>query len=654
MGKRKTKTATADDGEILRKAQKAAKRALKAATRAFEEQQLQQLQQHLGTEASLDLFNVVGNTPVPKKRRTKALQPTVDQLDEGLALLNQQQQAAHGASLLEELILQQQLEQNQLQMEQQQQQQQQLEMQLQHQQLQQQLLLPQTKQKGKRKESRLEADSRKKTQDVINAAVVAAAAVASAATQHVANASGGMLSGTSFQGADQWQQLMSENDHEMLQSVFAAAAQQAVNQAAAAQTFSANSADSATAVAAAAAASVFLPIDAGTMLARAAAAAAASEAEESHHRPKRATAIRTPRATLPQSAVMIPSADPINDTRILSQKYIKTLNVKGSQADALRATYNMGPFSNLEKHRIGQAVDSYLLEYSVPREDLHYLINRRTKFTAAGSSSSEFKSASMYADKKYSGFIASVRENAALNRTVDQVYWYMSRAYSTKRTGGARWTEEEDNMLRHLIATKGERYAEIEREMGRGDTKKRWKKLMSASPSMKVGRWGEDEVQKLTSAITQIMTREGLTDSSQITQWPEISSMVGTRNDVQCRSKWNLALQCGKKVLPTARSFEYDDYVALLTRMLALCSTANDETEIIWEMLVGHEEPWNAHYLKGRWMYLRGAVPAHEVSIRTFSQLIDYCFNNLVELMDRRSRMISTSEFLVNTEDMDA
>ncbi|KAH6587707.1 hypothetical protein BASA50_011311 [Batrachochytrium salamandrivorans] len=314
----------------------------------------------------------------------------------------------------------------------------------------------------------------------------------------------------------------------------------------------------------------------------------------------------------------------------------------------------MGPFSNLEKHRIGQAVDSYLLEYSVPREDLHYLINRRTKFTAAGSSSSEFKSASMYADKKYSGFIASVRENAALNRTVDQVYWYMSRAYSTKRTGGARWTEEEDNMLRHLIATKGERYAEIEREMGRGDTKKRWKKLMSASPSMKVGRWGEDEVQKLTSAITQIMTREGLTDSSQITQWPEISSMVGTRNDVQCRSKWNLALQCGKKVLPTARSFEYDDYVALLTRMLALCSTANDETEIIWEMLVGHEEPWNAHYLKGRWMYLRGAVPAHEVSIRTFSQLIDYCFNNLVELMDRRSRMISTSEFLVNTEDMDA
>ncbi|KAL5033228.1 hypothetical protein BDV3_000238 [Batrachochytrium dendrobatidis] len=671
MGKRKATgepTVIVDDA-VLKKAQSVAKKAIKAAKKAHDLQRQQELQnqqelqeqqelqgqlelqkqlelQQQDVNDSMDLFGLpeaastettASTAGKKKKKKTKTAKTVVEQLDEGLALLGQheQQQVDHSTNLLEELILQQQLEQHQLQMEQQ--------LQLQQQ------LLPRVSgsKKSKRKESKQDLDNRKKTQEVINAAVVAAAAVASAATQHAANSSAtNLLSGSAFQNSDQWQQLMSENDHEILQNVFAAAAQQAVQQV---NTAAANDTNSASATAAA---SLFLPLDTGTMLARAAAAAATSESETIPSRQKSLLLHRPSSAVIPQSAVMVPSADPINDTRILSQKYIKTLHVTGKEADALRASYNQGPFSNLERHRVDEVVEAFMLEHNIPRKDLHYLINRRTDFSSK--SGLDPKTSAMYNDKKFSGFIANVREAAALNRTVDQLYWYMSRAYSNKRSGGSRWTEEEDDMLRHLISIKGERYAEIEREMGRSDIKKRWKKLLAASnETIKSGRWSEEEIQKLGEAVNHVLVRDKLPASSNLIRWRDVANMVVTRTDIQCRTKWNLSFQSGKKAVSVVRSFEYEDYASLLTRMSALCSAANDETEIVWEMLVGENEPWNAQYLKTRWSYLKGVVPVHELTMRTFSQIIDYCFDNLVELIDRRSRLISTSEFLVNTEDME-
>lgn len=54
---------------------------------------------------------------------------------------------------------------------------------------------------------------------------------------------------------------------------------------------------------------------------------------------------------------------------------------------------------------------------------------------------------------------------------MDQLYWFMSRAYSDLRSEGRRWTEEEDAQLRSLVELKGRRWKEIERDMARTDCK---------------------------------------------------------------------------------------------------------------------------------------------------------------------------------------
>ncbi|KAI8926086.1 hypothetical protein BC831DRAFT_457892 [Entophlyctis helioformis] len=341
-------------------------------------------------------------------------------------------------------------------------------------------------------------------------------------------------------------------------------------------------------------------------------------------------------------AVKIRAVDPSLDSRVLSSQYRSELNAK--DVAAIRATYNQGIFTREERKRIDTAVDAYLAENGIPREDLHYLIHRRTKIKNGADADTAFAPRNPYSDNKYSGFIAAVREASAVNRSVDQVYWFMSRAYSLNRTDRRRWTPEEDAALLHLVETKGQRWKEIERELGLSDVKARWKKLQVATGEVNGGRWTDEESALLIKAMNEIMAREGITDVRKINFWTEAAAKVGTRTDNQCRAKWNTDIIRRKGEEPKTR-MGFRETADMLTRMLTMCSAAADDSEVIWDALLMPNEPWTSQMYRQRWSKLQSHIPEEVRNQLSFSDIIQYTLTNLRQLMAKKGNAL-TSEYV--------
>eukprot|EP00842_Homolaphlyctis_polyrhiza_P001996 jgi/Hompol1/2798/HPOL_006164-RA len=317
-------------------------------------------------------------------------------------------------------------------------------------------------------------------------------------------------------------------------------------------------------------------------------------------------------------AVMLRSIDPSKDDRVLSSQYLS--NINRNNAISVRETYNKGLFSRFEKDQVQQAVSDYLRENNIPEADLHYLIRRRTKVQDVDGSKSQ------YADKQYAGFVQNIRDRSRVNRSCDQLYWYLARAYANNRTNNRRWTPEQDKQLVDLVALKGQKWSEIERQIGMSDAKARYKKLLAITGKKQSGKWSAEEEQKLLEGVREIMEREGMTDAHQFNRWSELAAYMVTRSDVQCRAKWASELKHAASSSKTntasislpVRQFLRDDHVALLTRMLAFCSTAGDESEVLWNSLVMPGEPWTGPFLRARWADLKNACAASRTVGMTF------------------------------------
>ncbi|KAI8906741.1 hypothetical protein EDD86DRAFT_209640 [Gorgonomyces haynaldii] len=322
----------------------------------------------------------------------------------------------------------------------------------------------------------------------------------------------------------------------------------------------------------------------------------------------------------PQSAVWTTKVNSAQDQRVLSQKFKSKYNKDDSQA--VKPTYNHGLFTSREKQAVEQAIKKYMVEYEVPDEDLEYLVCRRSKIPHHSDPNVFLHNP--YSDKKYEGFLQQVLEKSQINRSLDQLYNYCSRKYRQNKTGGKRWSPEEDNELLRLVAEKGTRWKVIERLMGKTDVKSRYKKLKHA-PIGNKGPWTVEETNLFNTGVREIAAKHNLRQIQKFSYWTELSQYIGTRTDTQCRNKWMHDVQQSESL----GEFTTDDYVDLLNRMTGLCQAAQDELEVNWEALVDANRPFTGSMLRQRWISLRQRVPLE----LEFQDMLAYCILNLPDLL---------------------
>lgn len=166
------------------------------------------------------------------------------------------------------------------------------------------------------------------------------------------------------------------------------------------------------------------------------------------------------------NALKVKKVDSLLDTRVLSNTFRAKLSK--DKTDETRITYTQGTFSTYERSQIQLAVDSYLAEFSIPADDLHFLVNRHTKDKSLalgtcqlilGAICEETIGVNPYASREHDGFMRHVSSKSQLNRSLDQIYWHMSRRYNAAwAEQRERWTDEDDTRLLALHTQRGAKW----------------------------------------------------------------------------------------------------------------------------------------------------------------------------------------------------
>ncbi|KAJ3313859.1 RNA polymerase I enhancer binding protein [Boothiomyces sp. JEL0838] len=293
----------------------------------------------------------------------------------------------------------------------------------------------------------------------------------------------------------------------------------------------------------------------------------------------------------------------------------------------IKQTFNKGMFTKTERKLIDDAVERYLTEYDIPRSDLHFLIKRRTKISKKVVGSG-YQDTNPYSDKKYQGFINQIKDDSGVNRTVGQVYWFMARAYSIYNTGKQKWTAEEDEQLKQLVAVHGRKWTEIEQEMCRVGCKERYDIINKE----KSGKWTNEETEKLIAEAKKIMERDGITDPTQFHSFTELAAVMKTRTYRECSNKWKVL---GPQLEKKKRRWNANDFIDLLSRLLVQCETAQDDSEINWQNLVTTNDLWSAKYIRAKWLLLVERMKKKiDLTQVQFKDAVMYGLNNLHLLID--------------------
>ncbi|KAJ3276413.1 Cyclin-D-binding Myb-like transcription factor 1 [Terramyces sp. JEL0728] len=292
-----------------------------------------------------------------------------------------------------------------------------------------------------------------------------------------------------------------------------------------------------------------------------------------------------------------------------------------------KQSFNKGMFSKTERNLIDEAVERYLTENEIPRSDLHFLIKRRTKVSKKIVGSG-FQDRNPYSDKKYQGFISQIKDDSGVNRTVGQVYWFMSRAYSIYNTGKQKWGPEEDERLKELVAIHGRKWTEIEQDMCRVGCKERFDIINNE----KSGKWTSEETDLLISEAKKIMDRDGINDPTKFHSFTELAAIMKTRTYRDCSNRWKVL---GPQLEKKKRKWNANDFIDLLSRLLVQCETAQDDSEINWQNLVTTDDLWSAKYMRTKWLLLVERMKKKiDLSQIQFKDAVMYGLNNLHLLID--------------------
>lgn len=127
-------------------------------------------------------------------------------------------------------------------------------------------------------------------------------------------------------------------------------------------------------------------------------------------------------------------------------------------------------------------------------------------------------------------------------RSRASVYKHVRRQYHVFEVR-AKWTKEDDELLRKLASTKEGNWKEIGETMGRmpEDCRDRWRNYVKCGDNRVLNKWSEEEEKKLKEIVGEMMSQVDLgKDKSNVINWTIVSErMNGVRSRIQCRYKWN-------------------------------------------------------------------------------------------------------------------
>ncbi|KAJ3012856.1 hypothetical protein HKX48_006057 [Thoreauomyces humboldtii] len=295
--------------------------------------------------------------------------------------------------------------------------------------------------------------------------------------------------------------------------------------------------------------------------------------------------------------------DPNTDHRPPSLVYTRHNNA--AEHDTYLDSYSTGRFHKLEREAIDRAVDIYLDEHGIPRSDLPRLLRRKTK---AGD-------ANPYADRKYENWIKNITRISKVNRTLLQTQIFMKRAYNDTLVvePRTRWTDEDDERLLELLLLKGPKWEEIDRAMGRDNTRQRVRVIEARRARRKLeaatevefdptvpacGPYPPKKTEKIAACMLEVMTREGYQKASQISEWTEIATKaVNARTPEKidlCRrfcmtSIFDPMAGAGKKLMKWTAKEERE----LLSGLRTSYPEAESDEDVPWSSLAS-----------GRWKHL--------------------------------------------------
>lgn len=199
-----------------------------------------------------------------------------------------------------------------------------------------------------------------------------------------------------------------------------------------------------------------------------------------------------------------------------------------------------------------------------------------------------------------------------------------------------KWTVEMDQDLRRLHQIYGNKWEEIGRHMGISG-RAVWDHFKTIKNRKNVGHWTESEEQKLSETMAELQREHGREgdDLPSSVRWEDVAAKVGSRNAMQCHSKWIMTLSWKQTGRAEAKWTSVDDLK--LIRVLSSLEEVEDEEEVEWQELC---QDWpaahNVSCLRMHWAVIRRDVPHYNV--QTIQENLEYLLANKVPALERQCR----------------
>ncbi|KAG7662139.1 REB1 [[Candida] subhashii] len=174
-------------------------------------------------------------------------------------------------------------------------------------------------------------------------------------------------------------------------------------------------------------------------------------------------------------------------------------------------------------------------------------------------------------------------------RSRSSVYKHIRRQYHVFDVR-ARWTKEDDDLLRRLGNTHVGKWKQIGEIMGRmpEDCRDRWRNYVKCGDSRTENRWSEEEeevLKQIVNEMIQVLESEDkkVGENTPVAiNWTIVSErMKGTRSRIQCRYKWSKLVR--REAALRASYMDNQTKVWLFEKIQAL--NVDNDGEINWEYI---------------------------------------------------------------------
>lgn len=132
----------------------------------------------------------------------------------------------------------------------------------------------------------------------------------------------------------------------------------------------------------------------------------------------------------------------------------------------------------------------------------------------------------------------------------------------------AKWTSEEDELLRKLTQGGETNWKKIGEAMNRmpEDCRDRWRNYVKCGENRALHKWSEEEERLLKNIVVEMITDDN-GDKPVSINWTLVSEkMNGVRSRIQCRYKWNKLLR--RESLTRVELMDSDTKIWLISRLL--------------------------------------------------------------------------------------